>query len=323
MIDRRLAATVVIAAATILLVGSTATGAGAGPTLWTFPGGCKVNTAGTLQECIDNATAGDKIEIAVDGPILEFIEIRKSLTVRAAGGHHPSIDSGAAIRGTAVSGTVAVSFVGVSFGDLVEADFTGGTGHSLTIRDGTVTSDVQPYAIVLDAAVPSRFDLSGLRVRSIGQYLAGPYAGGVILLAHQGVGTVHLRLVGNRISGRGNPKSGSGIAIYLSGSGSTTADLHGNAVVGFGTCGCLRSSGLLLEGQGTVQAHVNLVGDTFAQMQERALYVLNDLAAGGHRPGPLRRHLLGLCPGDRVRQRHRCDPQGARWHQRLLCEQRS
>jgi hypothetical protein len=55
----------------------------------TFPGPAPCATL--LQTCIDNASAGDLIEIRTNGPINESPEIDKSLTLRAAAGYAPRL----------------------------------------------------------------------------------------------------------------------------------------------------------------------------------------------------------------------------------------
>jgi hypothetical protein len=101
-----------------------ATSAAADAAIRTWPGPAPCNT--TLQACIVGADAGDAVEVASNGTIVESLEIfGKSLTLRAAAGFSPVLQAGAfsdSIDAFGADAQVAIVIEG------------------LTIRDGTITA---------------------------------------------------------------------------------------------------------------------------------------------------------------------------------------
>jgi Ca2+-binding RTX toxin-like protein len=101
------------------------------------------------------------------------------------------------------------------------------------------------------------------------------------LAAENPRGGVRFRVVGNRMSGHGNPASNSGVRLSMSGRGSVRADLYNNAIWDVARCRCADASGLTIVRQNTIRADVNLVGSTIELSQANALRVRNGVAPGG------------------------------------------
>ena len=83
--------------------------AGAEAATRTWPGG--PGCTGTLQACVDAATAGDRIEIATATPIDETLVLpARSLTLTAADGFKPAfVGVGVVIEDVGASGDITVS----------------------------------------------------------------------------------------------------------------------------------------------------------------------------------------------------------------------
>jgi Ca2+-binding RTX toxin-like protein len=243
--------------------------------LWTFPGNCNGTT--TLQDCIDQAHAGDTIQIATDEPIDEGARIVKSLVLEAAQGFHPTIALGGSVE--ASSGTIAVSLRNLTFGDKLNVMFTGGSGHSLVLagvsvaRESTSPGD----ALLFDTQVPASIDVSGGTFRTRGAQSAP-----IAAVASDTGGDVSVRLVGNVVSGHDNPDGGPGISLSTSGTGALHADVFNNSVFDSARCGCGTASGLALVAGGTARVDLNVVGNTFDTSKGGLVQVENSVDAPGH-----------------------------------------
>jgi hypothetical protein len=246
-----------------------------GPHVWTFPpGDCPT---AVLQDCIDGAAPGDTIRIATDTPIAEFADIGKSLTLRAAPGFHPTISFGG--RASASAGSIAVVVRDITFNGPFEGQFSGGSGHSLTVRHVQVidSSTSSGSGIAVSTTVPGSFDVIGSTV-DVNDYQSPQ----MYLQASGASGDVAFRIIGNHLKGAGASSGGGGIDLSLLGSGSTRADIYNNAIWDAAGCNCGGESGIFIDPQDTVQAVVNVVGNTFDRIHSNAVGLDNRVAAGGH-----------------------------------------
>ena len=258
--------------AQLLLSGPVA--AGPPSFLWTFPDDCPGTT---LQDCIDGAAPGDTIRIATDTPIAEFADIGKSLILRAAPGFHPTISFGG--RASASAGSIAVVVRDITFNGSFEGQFSGGSGHSLTVRHVQVidSSTSSGSGIAVFTTVPGSFDVIGSTVD-----VNGSQAPQIYLQTTGASGDVSFRIIGNHLEGAGASSGGGGIDLSLFGSGSTRADIYNNAIWDAAGCNCGGESGIFIDPQDTVQAVVNVVGNTFDRIHSNAVGLNNRVAAGGH-----------------------------------------
>ena len=252
-------------------------------TTWQFPSGDCPQSATGLQDCIDKTAAGDTLVIELDPLASQYGSITHSLTLEAAPGLDPTL-AGVMVDDHGASGALDVTIEGLSFIDHVEASFTGGTGHTLTIRDVSVTE--QPDALVagifMATSVPSSFRVIGSEVRFTGE------SGGIVLQTSSNSGLVAFQAIGNRTSAPGVASSGSGIEVDADHAGSLRADILNNVVWDVAACGCGASAGISFVLEGTGQERASIVGNTVdhaktgGNIAVAALSVRNDLAAGGH-----------------------------------------
>ena len=282
MTTRRPASLLIVA--TLAFGASFATPATAGAaTTWHFPSTDCPQSATGLQDCIDRTTAGDTIQVDLDPLASQFAAISHSLTLKAAPGLDPTL-GGVDVDDLGGTGAMDVTIEGLSFVDHVEAHLSGGTGHTLTIKDVTVTEqpDASSAGISLVTSVPSSFRVIGSDVRFTGQ------SGGILLEASSASGSVEFQAIGNRTSAPGAGDSGSGIEVDTAQAGSVRADILNNVVWDVGTCSCGSSAGISLSLAGSGQVQANVVGNTVdrARTGDRvsiaALYVGNSLSTGGH-----------------------------------------
>jgi hypothetical protein len=94
----------------------------------TFPGVAPCDT--TLQRCIDNAAAGDTLQLATNTLIDEFVAVDKSLVIEAAAGFSPLLSSA---RATANTTDNDVTVRGITFTFALFAGLEAG-GGKLTFR---------------------------------------------------------------------------------------------------------------------------------------------------------------------------------------------
>jgi Ca2+-binding RTX toxin-like protein len=241
--------------------------------LWTFPDDCPGTT---LQDCVDGAAAGDTIRIATNTPIDEALDIQKSLILRAAPGFHPTISFSPFV--TAPTGTVAVVIRDITFKSSIEVQFSAGSGHSLTLRNVAVIdpSTSSGSGISLFTSVPASFQVIGSSVDVNGEQ--DPQ---IDLVALGASGDVGFRIIGNHLKGAGASSGGSGIDLRLIGSGLTRADIYNNAIWEVAGCNCGGESGIFINPQNSVKAVVNVVGNTFDRVHSNAVYLNDQVIAGG------------------------------------------
>ncbi|MEO7431145.1 MAG: choice-of-anchor Q domain-containing protein [Dokdonella sp.] len=131
----------------------------------TWPGPSPCNAA--LQACIAAATSGDIVEVASNGPITESVEIfQKSLTLRAATGFSPVLDTAPSLDAIEAFGSdavVAVTIEGMTVRGAFIGAYQGGSGaFSVQIHNNKLEADG------LDS------NLSGINVATFGSSPTGP-----------------------------------------------------------------------------------------------------------------------------------------------------
>jgi hypothetical protein len=232
---------------------------------------------GTLQTCIDGATAGDIVELATNDPITENLEIARSLTLRAAEGFVPIIGGGAEevsvdLCGPDESGTGSVSIVieGLTF-DFARVSCSLGAGQRyrrLTLRNNTITyvKNEQGFPVLdfflLDSAdiliegnlIDFALDHNG--VPAIGFDVRNTSAnvtvenndiastGTSVTISGNDASGLQAMVSRNRVTASDSDRSQTGVEIILKNGGTYTASVLGNVVYGVGGCNCGRNSGI-------------------------------------------------------------------------------
>lgn len=163
--------------------------------------------------------------------------------------------------------------------EYIEATYSGGTGHSLTINHVRVVQNASSSSsgpgISLDAQAPSTYSVTNSFVS-----FSNEWSG--IGLYGSSSGAVTFQAIGNYITALGATYAGSGIELDSTTTGSLRADIMNNAIWDVANCNCGGASGMFLYPQDTLTMNVNVVGNTFEAVKSEGLDVRNSLAAGGH-----------------------------------------
>ena len=120
-----------------------------------YPGPAPCDT--TLQKCIDDAQSGDRIEIATATPIVEFLRIKKAITLTGAPNVVPTIGNPSATTGAnsidvqvndATAAHVALRGLKLARTSVLVHASGSATGHRFTVTDceltyGFIDVDVQ------------------------------------------------------------------------------------------------------------------------------------------------------------------------------------
>lgn len=233
-----------------------------GATTWEFPGPDCSQSDG-LQACIDKTAAGDTIELTQDPLNSQFGTITHSLTVKPTPGFEPTlgqleVDDG----GTAAP--MAVDIEGLSLLSGLATTFTGGTGHSLVIRDVHVRghSLIGGSGISLTTSVPSSFHVIDTEV-----VVTLTNDEGIGLFSSAPSGLVTLQAIGNRISAPGVADSVEAIAVSSEGSGSVRADILNNVITDVMSCNCGMGTAITFDPAGTTRMRANVVGNTIDHLR--------------------------------------------------------
>lgn len=229
----------------------------------TFPSaGC----AGTLQQCIDGAAAGDTIEIATNALIDEDLTIQKSLTLKSASGFTGTIGMGEAltrivnIEDSVASGPIAVTLDGLVLQNARITAFLSAFaagGHDVQILRTHVSLDIDnnnTAAVAIDLRVPGTAVARQNVIDSTGQAIqifGGPTAG-----------TVTFTLDGNVLTTSNPVESTNGVDVRFFGSGTVVANVVNNVVSGVAGCFCGGSAGMSVVSSGSVVATANIVHNT-------------------------------------------------------------
>ncbi|MEO7119299.1 MAG: right-handed parallel beta-helix repeat-containing protein, partial [Candidatus Limnocylindrales bacterium] len=247
---------------------------GGGPVPYNYPSPQCPESATGLQACIDGAASGDRIHLGIE-TINEFPQVTKSLTIDATAGFTPTV-SGFVVSSDAATVDVTIERVTLQF--FLAVELTGGSGHRVTLRRATVIGQNSPDAgaVGFHTSVPAQLVIERSTIRSTGNQAPAVNFRGALTS-----GVASVAVVGSRISQPGTASGGSGIQVDGSGAGQLQADIMNNTVWDVAGCNCGSSASLEINVEGTVQADINAVGNTFEGSAATGISLRNDLEPGG------------------------------------------
>jgi len=264
----------------LLLAGNlvTVAPAAAAPTTVRYPDGpgdCA--SPHTIQECIDSVDAGSTVIVTSEIlPGDTSVTIEKSLTLRASSSSRPPHLSFLSIAAGTGSVNVTVQDFKVAFGSRVH--LYGGTDHVVKLRRLEVgKGESNARGVEVQSTVRASFAIQDSYVRS-----TDDQGDALTLFANAPSGLVEFRVVGNRITGRGNSDSGSGVTVYGQGPGSLHADILSNVIWDVGRCFCGAAAGVSVLAYGAVRESVNVVGNTIELSRTLGISQRNNLTGSGH-----------------------------------------
>lgn len=238
------------------------------------PGDCA--SPHTLQECIDSVDAGSTVIITsqvIDGGM--SASINKSLTLRAS-----SRSLKPELRGVSVyisTGTAKVTVQDLRFQTLAQVRLMGGSGHEVVLRRLEVgKGSTNSRGMEVTSRVRSSITIQDSYLRSTDHQDEA-----LSLVAEASSGTVDFRVVGNRITGRGNPDSGAGVRLDMLGQGSVRAGIYSNVIWDVSRCYCGAASGVAILPDGAVHASVDIVGNTIERSMTNAIQQRNHMTGDG------------------------------------------
>lgn len=252
-------------------------------TTWIYPSAaCPITGNHGLQDCVDNAVAGDTIEIASE--ILdELVVVNKSLTVKPTS---PSLQpqlTYVAVRDQNVAGLedvdVTISGLRVTLG--VEGYLQYGSIDHVTLRNLVVgQGSTSARGIVFGLSTPVDLDVEGSYIRT-----TDSQRGSLEFYTTYTTGLPStFRAVGNQLTQHDAPDhdSGSGISVEVSGGARVDAQLHNNQiwdVVGDSAGG---ASGIFMYPDGASTLNADVVGNTLDTVGSNGIALRNSVVAPGH-----------------------------------------
>ena len=275
MVMAALAATAAAAAA-ISIGGAGPVSAGGGATTETYPGSCQRGSGQTLQTCIDGLAPGSTIILTAE-VIDEPAEITRSLTLRAIDRTLDPILGTLAVIADDASDSLRVRVSDIRM-SLAVIRLLDGHDHDIVLERleiGDGAGFAQGLSAVIDASASLR--IVGSRVHGVLDDQESVLS--VNVGAH--VGTVRLDLLGNTVTANGNPDSGSGIGIDISGAGATTGAIRSNAIWDVARCNCGAAAGITLTVEGPPLIELDVIGNTIERSQGPGLAQRNDLTGSG------------------------------------------
>lgn len=276
---RRAAGLLIAAGLFISNLGGAIAGGGPSTVHYPDPVECPPNGDHGLQDCIDSVDSGSTIILTTE-VIDEGALISKSLTLRPTNrslrpkllGVGVSVEES---TGPVPAIDVTVQDLRLTFPPMVQ--LSAGSGHSVTIRRIEVGKGVLfPEGMTLATSVPASITLEDSFVR-MHQEDASEV---LTLFANDPRGLVRFRVVGNHITARGDPESGSGIDLAMEGRGSVHADILNNVISDVATCKCGASSGIAIVPDPKFVATVNIVGNTITGSATDGIQQRNGLTTG-------------------------------------------
>ncbi len=239
---------------------------------------CPLNADRGLQDCIDAAGPGDTIvltnEINPDGAVT----IERSLTLRATSRSLRPVLPHIVIRSDGSVVDVTVQDVRVT--DRVQVGFgTASSGHSVTLRRIEVGREgMNADGVSFDSQTAASLTIEGSFIRVAH---SGAQDDALRVFAEDPDGPVTVRIVGSRITARGNPESGSGIALTAIGDGTVSASIRNNVVWDVGRCVCGAAAGISINPTGAIRMAVDIVGNTIERSRTDGISQRNGLTGGG------------------------------------------
>lgn len=221
----------------------------------------------TLQACIDAAGSGDVIETDA-GYLDESISIDKSLTLMPVPGRtFVAFGGGVTPRSVYITNGPNGETVNVVLQQLlidpgyVHVGFYQGTGHSVTIRQSTITANMTSTGtrgIDLDVRTAAVIKIEENLIQSFG------YPIYLLTLGNPG-DSISLNVVGNRIFGANSSFSSQGIDLDLRGSGSVQATVLSNVIWGVAYCNCGNPAAIGISSSDSVQSYIRVGNNTIDQ----------------------------------------------------------
>jgi len=233
-------------------------GAGAGTR--TYPGGAPCN--GTLQACIDAATAGDTIQIATDTPIDESLTIATSLTLMPAPGSSPTIgNTGGTARSVYLQdggASTSISIEGLALSNAaMSISLNATSGHNVIVRDCSIShafNSNNSRGIDVSIHVPAQVELRHNTISTTG----APIGVSTSLSA----GTANVLIVGNHLTASVASLGYQGVQFRPGGAGTVNALIASNVIYGLTGCNCGNAVGIEVGASGTTNVAANVVGNT-------------------------------------------------------------
>jgi len=235
--------------------------------IWPGSGVC----AGTLQACIDSASAGAIVEVNSDAVIDENLVLPNSRTLRATEGRRPRLAAGRGITGS-FSGVSAVTVVvkGMSLSDArVQLSHSGTGTASFEVSDSYFSSSSGQVGAGIDidfsqAGSASRGALIARNQMQVGA--PGLFDAGIGVQVSGGSATLDIRH--NRIRAKGDT-AGDGLSVEASGGAVVSADIFANEI-----------SGAFSSAMRVAEGRFSTTGATLT-----ARIVSNSLVGGGNQRG--------------------------------------
>jgi len=234
-----------------------------GATTRQSPGSAPCDT--TLQACIDGADPGDRIEIVTNTPIHESLDVEKSVTVTAGAGFHPIVGGGSSVLEQEVrdgDGTsVSVTFSKISFLKAqISVVFTQHTGNRFALLNSKVTHALPNNN---ETGVDVDIRVGGAIARVVGNFLKTTGQTVNVDTAMPNPGDhASVLVAGNTATTSDFSNSYHGITMSLGGTGTADVDVFSNVFHHLMGCSCGGTTVASLTVFDSVEANVNLVGNT-------------------------------------------------------------
>ncbi len=232
----------------------------------------------SLQDCVNAALAGGKVEIDTNTPINlgGALTLATSFTLTSAAGFHADLVG--AVNVWPASSPVAVTVSNLQIDGLLTFLATQGSGgHTIVFdRVRVVGADLMGGAIDVNTHVPANVTVE----RSTASVRGKDYGpAGIQLYADTTGGLVTFRAIGNTLTGHGSTGTSSGIRIFRHGGGTLYADIDNNAVWDVGQGG--GGSALSTYVDGTGNSLINVAGNTFDRSAGYGILLSSSLGGGG------------------------------------------
>lgn len=256
------------------IVGASAPAAAGFPTERFFPG-CGDTSDNPLQHCVDISDPGDSIQINSNDH-LPAVAIDRSLTIFPGAGFHPVIVGFLAGGDGSSHGTMDITIRDLTLSAGIIGTFTGGSGHTLTIKRVTIQPEGgSDTTFVLGAAVPSTFNVTNTVVHAAGEESA------VHIAAEQPSGLATFSFVGNRVSLDGEQNSESGLRLDIEGTGTTRVRIINNTFWRVASGGTGNVAGIEMNVDNSGHADLDVVGNTLERVGASGLSLRNDVQGSG------------------------------------------
>ena len=244
-----------------------------------YPGRSPCNRS--LQRCINQVPNGSTIRIRTENQIRSNLDIRKSLTLKAAAGVQPTIGGGQRLRSVEIeerpSGRATkVKIEGISFRKTeVDVSFFEGKNHTFEITDSEFD---YPGPDNAEGALEIDFDAPGTASVRRNSFDSTGYA--IDLSTSLNGGRAEFNVVGNIITGSSDPDSAAAISFISFDRGTSIANLYSNLIYATSFCNCGGDAAIDLGSIGNGQSRVNLVNNTIDDIPGAGILVREPSSGG-------------------------------------------